>query len=180
MQRLLATASALVVFALLAAPAQAKQPADVFAGKIMTSDKAYPTASKSTAAYISQVKKQSKDRFQEDVENKRWTVYYAAFFKKPVNDLEVKVTLYDATGSDKRFIESWSQYLTERGQRVVVGRIEIKREEGKIDANSRVLVVMESGGKIIASGTVYVLGEAKKRTGKADFSEEETKEKDEE
>jgi hypothetical protein len=176
---LVSLVSVVMLLVLPAATAHAKrQPADVFGGRIMTSEKSYPSSSRSTDAYISQVKKQSKDRFQEDKEKQEWRIYYAAFFKKPLNDMEIKVTVYDAT--DKRFIASWEEYLTERGQRAIVGRMNLKREEGKLDANTKVLVVMESGGKIIASATIYVLGQAKKRSGRADFSEEDTKEKDEE
>lgn len=169
-----------LVLVLSAGSADAKKPEDVFGGRVMTSDKPYPRTSRSAAAYITQVKKQSKDRFQEDKENKRWTIYYAAFFKKPVNDLEIKVTVYDITTGERRFVMSWEEFLTERGQRIVVGRAELKREEGKLDANAKVMMVMESGGKVIATATFYAVGEAKKRSGKADFSEEETKEQNEE
>jgi hypothetical protein len=173
--------SVLVVLAvaLLSTQAQAAaKPADVFAGRIMTSDKPYPTSTKSTSAFIAKVKKQSKNRFDQDKETGKWVIYYAAFFKKPVNDLELKLTVYNA--ADHTFIASWEEYLTERGQRSIIGRLDLKPEENKLDPNTKVLVTLESGGKVVASTQFYVIGEVKKHTGKQVFTDEETKEKDDE
>jgi hypothetical protein len=155
--------------------AAAKKPEDVFGGRIMVSDKPYPLEAKSANAYIQTVKKQSKDRFQEDKEKTQWKIYYAAFFKKPVNDLEIKTTLYDITDGNQRFIDSWEEYLNDRGQRVVIGNLKLKRQDGKVNPNSKIMLVMESGGKIVASTQFYILGEGKKYTGKVEFSDEETK-----
>jgi hypothetical protein len=157
-------------------PAEAKgKPEDVFGGRIMVSDKPYPLEAKSPSAYISQVKKQSKDRFQEDKEKTQWKIYYAAFFKKPVNDLEIKTTIYDITDGNQRFLDSWEEYLNDRGQRVVIGNLKLKRQDGKVNPNSKIMLVMESGGRIVASTQFYIIGEGKKYTGKVEFSDEDTK-----
>jgi hypothetical protein len=162
---------------LVASSAQAKKPEDVFGGRVMCSDKSFPLESKSAAAYITSVKKQSKDRFQEDKEKGQWKIYYAAFFKKPLNDLEIKVTIYDVTDGSQRFIDSWEEYLAERNQRVIVGNLKLKRQDGKVNPNSKILMVMESKGSIVASASFYILGEAKKFSGKVEFSEEEAAQK---
>ena len=168
--RLLLTSLSLT---LVCSTASAKKPEDVFGGRIMVSDKPYPLEAKSPSAYISQVKKQSKDRFQEDKEKGQWKVYYAAFFKKPLNDLEIKVTIYDVSDGGQRFIDSWEEFLTQRNQRVITGNLKLKRQEGKVNPNSKILMVMESKGSIVASASFYIIGEGKKFSGKVEFSEEE-------
>jgi hypothetical protein len=155
----------------------AKKPEDVFGGRVIVSDKSFPLESKSAQAYIASVKKQSKDRFMEDKEKGQWKVYYAAFFKKPLNDLEVKCTIYDVTDGSQRFIDSWDEYLAERGQRVIIGNVKLKRQEGKVNPNSKILIVMESHGSIVATASFYIIGEAKKFSGKVEFSEDEAKQK---
>jgi hypothetical protein len=169
---------ALVALALVAErPAEAgKKPEDVFGGRVMVSDKPFPLEAKSAGAYITAVKKQSKDRFVEDKEKQQWKVYYAAFFKKPLNDLEVKVTIYDVTDGSQRFIDSWEEYLNDRNQRVITGNLKLKRQDGKVNPNSKILIVFEDKSRrIIASAQFYIIGEAKKFSGKVEFSEDETK-----
>jgi hypothetical protein len=156
----------------------AKKPEDVFGGRVMVSDKPFPLEAKSPAAYVAQVKKQSKDRFQEDKEKQQWKFYYAAFFKKPLNDLEVKVTIYDVTSGSQRFIDSWEEFLTERGQRVITGNVKLRRQDGKVNPNSKLLMIFESKGRMVATASFYIVGEGKKFTGKVEFSDEETKESD--
>ncbi len=175
MRHVLASLTLLATVTLLAPSAQAKKPEDVFGGKVMCSDKSFPLESKSAAAYITSVKKQSKDRFQEDKEKGQWKIYYAAFFKRPLNDLEVKVTIYDVTDGSQRFIDSWEEFLTERNQRVIIGNLKLKRQEGKVNPNSKILMVMESKGAIVASASFFILGEGKKFSGKVEFTDEETK-----
>lgn len=175
MRHRLAPLAVLIALSLTSVLALAKKPEDVFGGRVMLSEKSYPLESKSAAAYIAQVKKQSKDRFQEDKEKQQWIIYYAAFFKKPLNDLEIKVTIYDVTDGAQRFIDSWEEFLTERNQRVIVGKLKLKKQDGKVNPNSKILMVMESRGKIVASSSFYILGEGKKFTGKVEFSEEEAK-----
>lgn len=171
--------SGLVVVAVVgsASVADAKKPEDVFGGKIMTSDAPYPIAAKSPGAYITQVKKQSRSRFDEDKDNKRWKIYYAAFFKKKLNDLEITVNLYDLTGGGQRLVESYQQYLTKKGERVIVGNITLDRSDtgSGYAPNSQIRMEMLSGGKVIATATFTVSGEAKRYSGKAEFTEEEAR-----
>jgi hypothetical protein len=175
--RKLAVLLATLGLVVAAKTAQAAKPEDVFGGHIQCSDKPFPLEAKSPAAYISAVKKQSKDRFMEDKEKGQWKIYYAAFFKKPLNDLEIKVTIYDVSDGSQRFVDSWEEWLNDRNQRVITGNMKLKRQEGKLDANSKLLMVMEDHGRIIASVQFYVLGEKKKFSGKVEFTDEDTKQK---
>ena len=170
--RLLLTSLSLT---LVCSTASAKKPEDVFGGRIMTSTSAYPLNSKSQGAYISQVKKQSKDRFWENKEKKEWVIYYAAFFKKPVNDLEVTLKTYDISTGAARMIESYEIYVESREQRVVTGRVNLKRGDdgSNYSPNSKIRMVLENRGRVLAQSTFYVQGEGKRFTGKVEFTEDE-------
>jgi hypothetical protein len=162
----------LLIASLASTVAYARKPEDVFGGQAITSDKPFPLTAKSSEAYISAVQSQAKDKFQEDTDKKQWHVYYAAFFSAPVNDLELQLKIYDVTGSDKRLVESYEQYLDKQGLRSLVADIIMKRgdEESGYDANEKILLVLESKGKVVASANFYILGVATKHSGKVDFS----------
>jgi hypothetical protein len=175
--------SALLTLSLVlsAAAAQAKgsKPEDVFGGSVKLSDKPFPTESRSASAYIAAVRKQSKDRFVEDAEKKGWKISYAAFFKKAVNDLEVTVKFYDVTDGGQRLVESYEQFLSERGQRVVIGTLKLKKATERMagyDPNSKILMVIESKGKVVAKASFTLIGEGRKYKGKVEFTEEEAEE----
>ena len=100
----------------LAGSAQGRKPEDVFGGKIIVSDKPFPMEARSPDAYVSAVKKQGRGSFNEDKENKQWKIFYAAFFKAPVNDLDVNLKFFDVT-SGERLVEAYDQNLADKGQR---------------------------------------------------------------
>jgi hypothetical protein len=154
----------------------ARKPEEVFGGRILVSDKPYPTTARSPDAFIDAVKKQSKDRFQEDKDAKEWRIFFAAFFKQPMDDLEITIRIYDVTKGE-RLVETFEQYLPSRGQRAYLSSLTFKRGDGSsgYDPNSKVRIVMDSRGKVVADTAVFLMGEARKYKGKVDFSEEETK-----
>jgi len=75
MPRLVPLVAALVL-GLVASTATAgpKGPEKVFAGKVIVSNKRFPTYAKSASAYVSAIKKQSKRDFQENKEDGTWKV----------------------------------------------------------------------------------------------------------
>ena len=162
----------------LGAHAEARKPEDVFGGKILVSAKPFPTQAKSAAAYVSALKKNSTDRIQEDKEKKQWRVFFAAFFKQPVNDLEISIRVYDITNGAKRLVDNFEQYLSSNTARAYVSDVKLARGDGAqgYDPNTKLLMVMESKGRTLAQTTFYIQGEAKKYKGVVDFSEDETKE----
>lgn len=165
--RSLAVAVALVISAL--APAAAS--ADPFDGKIVTSDKRIPTTAKSKSDYFSKLRKQSKSEFWEDTKTKAWKIHFAAFFKKPLNDLEVTIKLYDETGGGRRLLAAFEQYLDGRGQKTVTSYLTLERE--KVGVNRKVVMTMENRGRVLATGRFKILGQAEKYSGKVEFSQEE-------
>lgn len=151
--------------------AEARNPEAVFRGQILTARKAFPTAAKSKAQYIKKLKKLKTSKFLENKENKSWKIYYAAFFRRPLNDLEVTVKLYDVTNGRKKLINSYEQYLSSRGEKSVISYITIERQH--FGVNKQILMVMESRRYVLAMGRFYILGEAEKFSGEVDFTEDE-------
>ena len=160
---------AFVVSSLTATEAEANP----YKGKIKFSTKRFPLAAKSKSAYFAKIKKQSKDKFQEDTENKQWKIQFAAFFSRPLNDLEVTIRIYDVTTKQKVLKVAFEQYLSGRNQKEIISNIKLERE--KFGVNRRLLMEVVSRNKVLAKGTFQILGEAEKFSGKVDFSEEETK-----
>jgi hypothetical protein len=173
--------SALLLFAVLLLPAlrgiaEARDPADVFGGTIRLSKQSFPAAAKSQEQFISQIQTQSTDKFWEDKDKRRWIIHYAAFFKAPINDLELQVKIYDVSQNPRRLMESYEQYLMKRGQRGVTGELFLtkakKKGDGKYEPNSKIQIILESRGKIVASATAFLQGEGFKYSGKVSFDEE--------
>jgi hypothetical protein len=172
-------AAAAALFAVVAlgdayAGGKGSQPEKVFGGEILTSDKVFPGSAKSAQAYIASLKKQRKDRFWEDKENKRWKVYYAAFFKRPLNDLEVTIKLWDVSAGSKQMIQAFEQYLDRRGETAIISHILLERRY--FGVNKKILMTIETHqGAVLAAGDFQILGEGEKFSGKVDFSEDDTK-----
>lgn len=160
----------LALVAALAIPAAA-HAGTPFDGKVVTSAKRIPLSAKSKQAYYAKLRQQSAVKFQEDKEKKAWKVHFAAFFKQPLNDLEVTIRLYDVTDKQKHLKASFEQFLDGRGQTSVISHVDIDREH--FGVNRKLLISVENRGRVLAQGTFEILGEAEKYSGKADFTEEE-------
>lgn len=169
--------SSLVVFLVLVAPAaavRADKPNPTFAGRIMLSDKHFPVSAKSLAAFNGQVKKQSKTSFFED-KDKKWKIFFAAFLKKPLDDIEYVVKLYELSGRSQRLVATIEQFTDVRGQATLLSNLMLERSA--LGANKELLMTVEYKGKVLASTRFKILGQQEELTGKADFTDEETGDK---
>lgn len=177
--RLTRAASLAVVLAIagIASPALAKDPEDVFRGEIITSAKPIPMSSKSKAAYVATLRKLKTTRFLEDRTRKQWKVHFAAFFRVPLNDLEVTVKLFDVSTGRQRLLTSFEQYVDKRGAHSFTSQMTLDRDQFGVNRN--LMMVMENRGKVLAAGRFAILGEGDKFTGKADFTAEEAAAPDE-
>ncbi len=145
-----------------------------FRGKILTSKKAFPSSAKSKKAYIKKLKKIRTSKFWENIEKKKWKIHFIAFFKRPLGDVEVTIKLFDMTEKGKRrMITSFEQYLSEKGQTSFRSHLSLSREE--VGVNRQVSMVIENRGKPLAKTTFKLFGKTEKRSGKVNFTEEETK-----
>jgi len=151
--------------------AEARDPEDVFRGQIITSAKRIPTKASSKAAYISALKRQKTGRFYENKSTKSWKVYYTAFFRKPLNSLEVTVKIYDLSGGGKHMLTAFEQYMDKRGARSITSNVTLKRDD--FGVNKNLMMTVESNGAILSATRFAILGEGEHYTGQVNFSEEE-------
>src|SRR5262249_40677680 len=161
-----------VLVGLLVSTAFARKPEDVFGGRILVSDQPFPTNARSADAYIDAIKKAARDRIVEDKEAKEWRVFFAAFFKQPPNDLEINVRVYDVTNG-RRLVDTFEQYLSNGQTRAYVSQVKLPRGDGTsgYDPNTKLNMVMESHGRVLADATFYIVGEVKKGPTQVDFSD---------
>lgn len=156
--------------AALVTPGQAQ--AGPFDGKIVTASKRIPLSAKSKKAYFAKLRKMNTSKFRENKEKKEWKIHFAAFFRRPLNDLEVTIKLYDVTDRKQKHLKAaFEQYLDQRGQTSIISHLDIEREQ--FGVNRRILMTVESRGRVLAQTTFEILGDAEKYSGKVDFSEEE-------
>lgn len=143
-----------------------------FAGKIQLSDKRFPGQAKSLADFNAKVRKQSKTSFNEDKEKKGWKIYFAAFLKSPLNDVEYLVKIYDVTNKTQQLMASFEQFTDGgRGQTTLLSNMMLERKS--MGVNKQLMIVVESKGRVLASNRFKILGQAEKFSGKVDFSEDE-------
>jgi hypothetical protein len=165
--------SSLLLLSLSFTPALAGDPNVVFKGKIMTSSKRYPLSAKSKSAYVTAIKKQSKTNFKEDKEKQQWKIYFAAFLKVPLNDVEYMIKFYEISGGRQQLLGASEAFNDSRGQKTIVSNIVLEKKS--FGVNKQLLMTIENHGKVLASGRFKILGEGEKFTGKVDFSDEDTK-----
>ena len=165
-------ATCAIVLGLVATPVTAgpKGPEKVFAGKVILSNKRFPTYAKSASAYVSAIKKQSKRDFMEDKATGEWKIHFAAFLSKPLDDLEIMVKLYDVTGRSKSLLATFEQFTDQRGQRTIISQFTLDRKQ--VGVNKNVIIELEYKGTRLAAGQFRILGEEERYSGKVDFSEE--------
>ena len=146
-------------------------PNRVFNGKIMTSNKRFPTTSKSQSAYVAQIKKQSTSNFMEDKSDHSWMIYFAAFLKKPLNDVEYTIKFYELNGGGQRLLGTSDQFNDERGQKTIVSKIKLDKKS--FGVNKELLMTIENKGTVYASARFKIIGEGEHFSGKVNFSEDE-------
>lgn len=168
--------------------AAGKMPEDLLAGQLIVSESSFPTRWTSAAAFASECKKKHKQKlhFAKKTENKKsiWPnlqIYYAAFFKDPVNDVEVRFVLYDITNGlgAKAKKGSWEAFLNKKGDRVLFNSVELEKEDlfGDDTNPRKYLFAIEFRGKILAKTEILLTAEPEKFSGKVEFSDDETKKK---
>jgi hypothetical protein len=145
-------------------------PNKVFGSRIMMSDKRFPLQAKSAAQYTAKIRAQSKTNFYENKETKSWKIHFIGFLKKPLNDLEYLVKIYDVSGRQQMLLSTFEQFTDSRGQNTLTSSVVLERKS--FGVNKELMITMESKGRVLASGRLKILGEGDKFSGKVDFSEE--------
>jgi hypothetical protein len=169
--------SSLLLLCVVASPALAEDPDVAFRGKIMLSTKRYPLTSKSKSAYAAQIRKQSASSFREDKEKGQWKIYFAAFLRAPLNDVEYVIKFFDITGGPQQLLGASEAFNDSRGQKTIVSNIVLDKKS--FGVNKQLLMTIENRGKILASAKFKIVGEGEKFSGKVNFSDEEAQGKEE-
>jgi hypothetical protein len=164
--------ASVVVLGVAGGLAVADNPNQAFNGRIMVSSKRFPTQAKSPSAYTAAIRKQSGLNFYEDKADHTWKLYFAAFLKAPLNDVEYSLKIYDVGNHGQSLIVSADQYTDERGQRTIIANIKLDKQQ--VGVNKAIMLTVESKGKVLASSAaIKILGEGEHFTGKVNFSEDE-------
>ena len=156
-----------------ARPAAADDPGKTFNGRIMTSTKRFPASAKSPSAYTAMIRKQSVSNFYEDKTDHSWTIYFAAFLKTPLNDVEYVIKFYELSGRSQQLLATSENFNDERGQKTIVSKITLDKKQ--MGVNKEIMMTLENKGKVYATTRFKLLGEGEHYSGKVDFSDDETK-----
>ena len=161
---------ALVLLALGAREAVSETPNQAFNGRIITSAKNFPRQAKSPQAYVAAVRKLSTSNFYEAKDTHTWKVYYAAFLKSKLDDVEYVIKLYELNGRSQQLLASFDQFTDERGQQTILANMTLDKK--MVGVNKELLMTLENKGKVMASGRFKILGEGEHYSGKVDFSKD--------
>jgi hypothetical protein len=154
------------------AMAKGPTPEDLLKGRIIISDKRLPTSWNSPSSYVAQLKSLNKGTLWYDKKSGKLTLQYAAFFARPVNDVQVMLTLTDITNGAHQQKATTEQFMN-RGDRVIFNSVEFDKED--IEGNKKYLMTIATRGQVIAAGTFILREEGPHFSGKVDFTDDETK-----
>jgi hypothetical protein len=152
---------------LFALTATALEPEDVFAGRMIISEHELPMEYSSARKYVKKMKQLQRTSIR--LATIKTKLYYAAFFAKPVRDVQVDVVLYDVTDGTRVKKNAWETFLASPSDRALFGNFEFDRSE--LAANRKYQLVIATRGRIIASGEVHLSASVVRRTQELDFSE---------
>ncbi|MBK6848722.1 MAG: hypothetical protein IPG96_14720 [Proteobacteria bacterium] len=157
---------------LLVSPALRAAPPveDRFAGEIVVLRKRAPARFRNQAAFADFLRQYRSKRLVADRSNaKRWTIEFMAFFKRPVDDFEVKVKFFDIT-KGRVFVAGDSILTSARGQRILATSMAL---EGPTFAAKRryQMYLVDARGVALASAQFELDGETERYSGHVEFSD---------
>jgi len=157
----------LAFFVLAATDAAARsQVEDRLAGKVALSKAALP-GKKGERAYGQALQKSARGRaiFWQDPKTGVWTIHYAAVVKRPV--LDATISVFDVSHGKKLVLTKDKMLYKE--SRIVSGSLALDRDDF-VDANRRLLMVVESGGQVLAERVFYIQGKVERRSKQRDIN----------
>jgi hypothetical protein len=163
-------ASSLVLLAyivLAASPASAaSQVEQRLAGKVALSKAALP-GKKGDRAWGQAATRSARGRaiFWQDTKTGAWTIHYAAVVRQPV--LDATISVFDVSHGKKLVLTK--DKMLYKQSRIVSGSLELDKDD-VIDANRRLLLVVESGGRVMAERVFYIQGKVERRSKNRDIT----------
>lgn len=162
------------------APAGAVKPEKKFKGKIIISEKRFPSRFDSDNQFVRHMKKVDTRKLTAEGEDD-WTFHYMAFLPEPVSTLKATVTYYDVTNpGQKKMVDTFSFYPGDREDKIVAGYAKLSPD--KFDPRRKYLMEFSRGyGQQPLARTHLTLRRkgGKKETGVVDFTKPDKGEKKE-
>ncbi len=145
--------------------AQAKDPADVFKGRIVLSTKPFPVRFSSDAAFIAHMKKVDTKAFKYEGAE-ALNVEFMAFFAEPVQTTQLEAKIYDVT-ERRELKDTFPVYPGGRGQRTLASNFELRADT--LDTERRYHIVLTEGfrGRVLAETEFVVKRSAADKDKKA-------------
>ena len=168
---------ALIAAALVLAPSSAGQAKPKFKVQRAVPGKIYTSMTKFPKLSDRKIRQKTTRDFWEDEETQKWTIYYAGVFKRPLDDLEATVKLFDTTDGEYILVAAFHQYFMARGAHTISSKIVMERE--RFGVNRRILMSVEDfHGRVLAEGIFRIGGKVDRRPRirTLDFTEEEATE----
>jgi hypothetical protein len=111
---------------------------------------------------------------EAELNQRSWHVEFAIAFNKPPADSEISLLFYDVQDGPRRFMDSMSSYLQGgRTEKIFFQSVDLRRPKYK--PNRKLEVVVTVRRQDVGSAKFGIVGEAPKRNGQVDFSDEDTK-----
>ena len=163
--------TSILMLAIAVAPAHAGDPNTVFNGRDHAVDQTVPAEREEQE----RVHRGREEAVGLELPGGRreatWKIHFAAFLKKPLNDVEYVIKFYEVGRGAQQLLGASEAFNDERGQRTIVSNITLEKKS--FGVNKELLMTIENKGQVLASGRFKILGEGEKFTGKVNFSEDE-------
>lgn len=166
MSRRIALLLVFLAFSVLATSRASAAVEDQLAGKVALSKAALP-GKKGERAYGQALAKSARGRaiFWQDTKTGAWKIHYAAVVKRPV--LDATISVFDVSHG-KKLVLTRDKMLYKQS-RIVSGSLELDPDD-VVDANRRLLLVVESGGRVMAERVFYIQGKVERRPKNRDIT----------
>ncbi|MEE2789115.1 MAG: hypothetical protein VX589_17400 [Myxococcota bacterium] len=144
----------LTILPLLATPAHARDPADVFAGKVILSTKPFPASFKSDRAFVRFMKKANQKSVYYPKSN-YLNLEFMGFFGRTYAATEYTCLVYNVTDRNK-LVRSFPIYPESRENRILASGFRISRDVFPEEKTYRLIVSLN--GRALAE-TVFSIKE---------------------
>lgn len=104
----------------------------------------------------------------------RWKLEIMAFFRSPLNDIEVQVKFYDVTAR-RKFRMQDSIYMTGRGQEILATSLELMKDDFEINRHYEMQLVSKRQKRVVAKTRFWLRGKGEVYSGRVEFSDEDAK-----
>jgi hypothetical protein len=146
----------------------------VFRGKVVITQKRPPSRFRNQGTFVRWLRIHKKKHLWPDKKNKkRWTFEFMAFFRRPLNDLEVNIKFYDVT-EGKKFIAADNFYLRGKGEKIFSSKMELEKPRFAVN-RKYAMYVLSPRNVLLSSAIFWLRGQRETYSGKVTFSDDEAR-----